>query len=149
MAGKGKPGPKKGITGAHLFQKGKSGNPDGRPSFYMSKKEWMDKNVSEERRLELLNSAMEKALSGNAEMLQFLLARLLPPAPADDTVDVDLRYKTHAERGDEIFAALSDKRITPAQAHMLFATLCNNVKLVEMTEIVDRIAALEKVQVIK
>lgn len=124
-------------------------NPKGRPANVLSKKEWMDKAVDDDTRRKILDVAVRKALEGRPSMIELILSRVLPPVANDDAIEIELRNKSHAQRGDEIFAALSEKRITPAQAHMLFATLCDNVKLVEMTEIVDRIAALEKAQVIK
>lgn len=131
-----------------LFKPGQSGNPAGRPPRYLSKKEWMEKNITEEMRIELLQRAYELALSAHkgTSLIEFFLARMLPPAVLDDAVDISFRGKSHKEKADEIFAALEEKRITPAQSHILFATLCDNVKLVEMTEIVERIKKLEESQ---
>jgi len=127
------------------FKKGQSGNPAGKKPSYLSKKEWMDKNITEEMRTEMLEHAYKRALtSKSTSLLEFFLARLLPPAAMDDAVEINLRGKSHKEKADEIFAALEDKRITPAQSHILFATLCDNVKLVEMTEIIERIKKLEE-----
>lgn len=124
-------------------------NPNGRPKNSLSKKEWMDKAVDDDTRRKILDVAIKKALEGKPSMIELILSRVLPPIANDDAIDIELRNKSHKERGDEIFAALSDKRITPAQAHLLFATVCDNVKLVEMTEIVERIKALETAQVSK
>lgn len=134
---------------ATQFKPGKSGNAAGRPSRVLSKKEWMDKEVDDKTKRRILKVAIDKALEGKPSMIELILTRVLPPVANDDAIEIDLRDKSHKERADEIFSALSDKRITPAQAHLLFATLCDNVKLVEMTEIIDRIKALEQSQIIK
>lgn len=134
---------------ATQFKPGASGNPKGRPIKSLSKKEWMDKHIDDPTKKKILDKCIELALNGKPSMIEVILTRLLPPLATDDAIDINLTDKTHQQRGAEIFAALSEKRITPSQAHILFATLCDNVKLVEMTEIVDRIKKLEEAQVVK
>lgn len=125
------------------FKPGVSGNPKGRVK-NVTRRKWMEDTLGQERKKKLLELAIERAFEGNQACIDLVLGRCLPPAITDDAVDIDLKNKTHSERGDEILTALSEKRITPSQAHMLFATLCNNVKLVEMTEVIERIKALEE-----
>lgn len=127
------------------FKKGVSGNPKGKPKT-VTRRKWMEDILGVERKTRLLEVAIEKALEGHAPSLELILGKCLPPAVTDDAVDINLKDKTHSEKGEEILNALTEKRITPSQAHILFATLCNNVKLVEMTEVISRIAALENIQ---
>src|ERR1700677_3331127 len=106
----------------------------------------MDGRYCRGRKKEILEVAINKALEGKPSMIELLLGRMLPPVSLDDAVDVNLKDKTHKERSEEILAAVTEKRISPGQAHILFAALCDSVKLAEMTEVIDRIKALEEAQ---
>ena len=133
----------------HLWKKGQSGNPLGRKAELISKRQWMDNQISEQTKIEILDVCVKKALAGKPSMIELILTRVLPPVTNDDTIDIELRGKNLKEKGEEVFVALSEKRLTPSQAHMIFAALCNNAKLIETTEILERIKVLEEAQKVK
>lgn len=128
------------------FEKGKSGNPRGRPK---------DTKTAELRAMlrphagELIERAVELAREGDTTALRLCLERILPPLKGKDgTVEVPglSRSKSLSEKGQKILAAAGTGKISPAEASTLMQALASQARIVEVDELERRIAALEKQQ---
>jgi len=74
------------------WQKGQSGNPDGRPIGSRNEATLVAQTLLEGEAEVLTRKAIRLATSGNAMLLKFFLERLLPPPPRnqeDDPVDLE------------------------------------------------------------
>jgi len=121
------------------FKKGQSGNPGGRHS----KLKWFYDKM-DGRQDDLMEKAIQMALDGDQQMLTFILSRHAPAIPKDDPIEIGFEEKSaHAEKGNKVLQLLSEGSITPAQAYMVFASLAQQVKIVESQEVIDRISKLE------
>ena len=130
------------------FKPNQSGNPDGRPkgSGY---RQQLFKALIEPHKEALFDTGINLALAGNEGMLRLFLERMLPSKPIDDTIDIDApKDLTKAcsllEYGENILKAVSQGQLTPQQAKTVMATIEMQRKNVEMSEIVDRVVAIER-----
>ena len=127
------------------FQKGQSGNPDGRPKGSINRNTMLRK-IIEPHKEELLNKAIALALDGNEQMLRLLLERMLPPKPKDEPVaGIDISGIDPRHDGVEIVQQVALGGLSPEEGNTLLMLVANNTKLMERTELLERLEALEAV----
>ena len=118
------------------FEKGKSGNPGGRPKGVKDKRAIFREMVEDNREL-LLGKAMEMAKDGNEAMLKLLLDRLLPARPKDNPLTTHLNFEgSFGERTKTILDGVSNGELTCSQAKDLSSVLnvCEMAKKLEDIE---------------
>jgi len=99
----------------------------------------------------LLDIAIKLALGGNEAMLRLFLERMLPPRPTDDTVTINLpngdikKADVLLTCGENILKAVGQCDVTPQQAKILMGSLEIQRTHIETSELVDRVAAIEKI----
>jgi hypothetical protein len=98
----------------------------------------------------LFETGIALALSGNETMLRLFLERMLPSKPNDEPIDLDIAEGLRTacgllESGENVLKAVSQGQLTPQQAKAVMATIEMQRKNVETCEIVDRVAAIERV----
>ncbi|MBF0283968.1 MAG: hypothetical protein HQL51_05865 [Magnetococcales bacterium] len=93
----------------------------------------------------LMEKAVQLALAGDPAALRLCLERLIPPVKAtDEAVQLpDLAGLSLADQGRVILAAVGRGEISPLQGNALLQGLGTLVRVVEATELEERIAALE------
>ena len=123
------------------FVKGQSGNPRGRPKGLVTQKKL---RASIEQDLPSILAAMiESAKAGDVQAAKLLIDRTIPALrPADGCISLPA-VDTLAGRGQAILDALAAGNLPPNVAATLMAALGTQAKLVEATELVARIEALE------
>ncbi len=121
------------------FEKGKSGNPSGRPkSDTANLKPLLAKHGKN-----VLQKVVDAALSGELTACKLILDRLYPPIKAQSaTVNIEAK-ETLTEQGQAVIASTLDGSIAPDIAQMIMNGLANQAKLIETTELIERIEALE------
>ena len=121
------------------FKKGKSGNPSGRPkSDTANLKPLLAKHGKD-----VLQKVVDTALSGDLTACKLILDRLYPAIKAQAaTVNIEAG-ETLAEQGQAIITSTLDGGVSPDISQMLLAGLANQAKLIETTELIERIEALE------
>ena len=75
------------------WEKGQSGNPDGRPIGSRNEATMVAQTLLEGEAEHLTRKAIKLAICGNAMLLKFFLERLLPPPPKnieDDPMDLNI-----------------------------------------------------------
>lgn len=126
------------------FEKGQSGNPAGRPPGIRDKRTAMRELLVPHAEA-LVAKAVEKALEGDTTALRICIDRLIPAAkPKDDPIELPAMTGTLADSGQAVLSAVAEGRISPEEAGALMTALASQARIVEVTEIEKRLAALEE-----
>jgi hypothetical protein len=92
---------------------------------------------------EIVKALVNAAKGGDVAAINLIYSRIVPPVKPSSE-DLSIRVKgTLQERGEAILSALSSGKIGPEQATLAMNALTAQSKLVEQSEILDRIAQLE------
>ena len=125
------------------FEKGQSGNPQGRP-----------KGVGQAEKLrqaieadvpDIITAMVDAAKDGDTSAAKLLLDRSIPAIkPTQQTASVDgLSGKTLSEQGAFIIEAMGSGDLSPEQAQQMLAGLASLSKIREVDDLVKRIEQLE------
>jgi len=126
------------------FKPGESGNPNGRPIGAKDRRT-MFREMVEPHSDELVNHAIEMALSGNEAMLRLLLDRLLPAKPKEEPLDnLNLSTGSLTERSNQVLAGMDNGTITPHQGNNLLHGLRDCAYIFEVDDLVKKVEVLEK-----
>jgi hypothetical protein len=92
--------------------------------------------------------AVELALAGDASALRICIDRIIPAAKAkDDSVTLPALNGSLADNAKVVVTALGAGELSPDEAATILSALATQARIVEVTEIEKRVAALEKGQV--
>jgi hypothetical protein len=128
------------------FEKGKSGNPKGRPQGSRNKATIACQNLIDGEAEALTLKAIELAKDGDITALRLCLDRLVPTRrdspvnfelPSIDTPS-DLSKATAT-----VAIAVSNGTLTPVEGELVSKTLQRHVKALELTDIEKRLQTLE------
>lgn len=123
------------------FQQGTSGNPQGRPP--RSDTEKAQRDAIRSALPGIIEELTQLALSGDVQAAKLLMDRALPSLrPVDTPVPVPLGNDL-AQASGAILAALATGSLTPDQAGSVAGVLASLARIREVTELEQRIAALE------
>ncbi len=129
------------------YSKGQSGNPSGRKLGSKNKRTQLAK-LLEPHAENLINKAVELALSGDVQALKLCLERLIPKANSN-RLKLDLRLAeltntdTISTVGKEIISNLISGQLTIDDAQKAFNILhqqCNIIEHVDMAQKLDEIS---------
>ncbi len=126
------------------FEPGQSGNPSGRPPGIRDSRVAM-RELLVPHAAALVAKAVELALSGDSAALRICIDRLIPAAKArDDPVSLPPLIGSLADKGRIVIGALADETLSPEEAGAIMQALATQARIVEVDEIEQRVAALEK-----
>ena len=132
---------------AGRFQKGRSGNPKGRPKGARNKTTVIAQNLLDRQAQALIKKVVRMALGGDLTCLRLCLERLVPPKK-DAPIDIELSRIAVAGDIPKLFSALSARLgeggLTIQEARSLIEMTEDARRLYELTELEQRISALEK-----
>lgn len=126
------------------FQKGKSGNPQGKPKGAKDKRTEL-RALLQPHAEELVLKAVEMALDGDIAALRICLDRLVPTVKAvSEPVNTDLPTTgTLTEQGIAIYQAMARGEVGVDEAGAFMQVLQGQVRITEASELTSRIEALE------
>ena len=131
------------------YKPGESGNPRGRPKGAKDKRTAF-RELLKPHAPALIERAVSLALEGDTTALKMCLDRLVSPLrPTSDAVNVALPKETGAtteglrSAGSAILKATTTGKISTEDARALAGLLEGQRKLIELSEIVERIEKLE------
>jgi len=129
------------------FEKGKSGNPKGRPQGCRNKATILAQNLLDGETEELVRKCVDMALAGDGTAMRICIERLIPPRK-DSPVNLDLPKMSCVDDTVKAMAVISsgvaDGEITPSEGQVLSGMVENYRKAIETTKLEERIGELEK-----
>jgi hypothetical protein len=128
------------VTGR--FQKGKSGNPSGKPKGAKDKRTEL-RSLFEPHRKALIKTVVEKALAGDTTALRICIDRLVAPVRGNP-VNIGNFSGTLSERGERVMEAIAQGSISAEDAVSLMSVIQMQTRIVESDELEKRLSALEK-----
>ena len=124
------------------FQPGQSGNPSGRPKDKTSAT-LIRKAIAKEMPA-IVQTVITAAKNGDLQACKVLLDRICPPLKAlAQPINVE-SGQSLTDSGANVIAATLSGEVPPDIGSQLITALTNQGKLIELQEINDRLARLEK-----
>jgi hypothetical protein len=128
------------------FQKGQSGNPNGRPRGARNKKTLLMEALVEGKAEAIVEKAVEMATNGDSTLIRLCLDRIWP-ARKERCVPFALpALRTAADAmkaAAEIAAAVAAGALTPGEAEHLSGFVANYLKALDAVEFERRLSAAE------
>jgi hypothetical protein len=129
------------------FQKGESGNPNGRKEGSRNKATLIAQALLDGEAEALTRKVIDQALEGDTVCLRVCLERLVPPRK-DAPVNISLPKVASAcdlpKATGVLLQAVAKGKLTPGEAHTLASILEAHRKTLEIADLESRIAALEE-----
>lgn len=125
------------------FVKGQSGNPKGKPPGPTARSKFRDQvNAAIPG---IVANLVQQAQAGDMQAVQMILARVIPPLkPTSDPAKLPMpRSGSLSDRGERIIAAAMAGTVAPDEAKALIDVLSAQAKLIEQSEIAQRLEAIE------
>ena len=128
------------------FQKGQSGNPDGRPKGSRNATTIALETLLDGQATALTQKAIDIALTGDMAALRLCLDRILPPRkdrPVSFALPPIESAQDAAATVSAVLKAVADGEITPADAGEISKLIEVYVKAFETAELAERVERLE------
>ena len=131
------------------FERGKSGNPSGRPQGARHAVTVLAEKLMHDDTEEVVKAVISAAKGGDMPAARLILERIAP-ARKDRPISFDMpeigAVADLPKATNAIIEAVSRGEITPSEASELGKLVDAHVKAIEVTELNDRIARLEEAQ---
>lgn len=128
------------------FQKGRSGNPLGRPKGTRNKATLLVEKLLENEAEGICRQAIELAKKGNIQAIKLVLDRILPPkkeAPIFIDLPVMKVGSDILEAVSRVAEAVCHGKISPSEGEMLTRIIDKQAKAIEVNEFEERLKCLE------
>jgi Asp-tRNA(Asn)/Glu-tRNA(Gln) amidotransferase B subunit len=124
------------------FTKGRSGNTRGKPVGKTSRARF--RFLAEKSLPEIVKKLVEAAKNGDMQAAKIIIDRCVPALrPTSDNIKI-ATTGTLAERGERLITAMNKGECSPDQAKSALDVLMAQSKLVEQSEITERLETIEK-----
>jgi hypothetical protein len=96
----------------------------------------------------LTRRAIEAAMNGNVQMMQFCLSRILPPPPRDEPVRLDgmpvcVDMTSSKDLSLYVLQKLADGKLTPSQANAISGIVERHIRCLQVTDLEHRLSLIE------
>jgi hypothetical protein len=126
------------------FKRGISGNPKGRP-VGIADRRTQARELFTQHRDELVATAVKLALDGDTTALRLCLDRVVPALkPAATPVVLPDFPPALAGKGELVLTHLAAGVIAPDEAHTIMQAIAAQVRVIEVSELEQRVRALEE-----
>lgn len=131
----------------HGFQKGKSGNPSGRPKGALNKTTMAVRELLDGEAEELTRKAVELAKGGDITALKLCLDRV-SPCPKDRAVTFTMpeeicKAESLPLMTAHILKAVGDGELTPSEGERISSIITAHARAIELNELEARVSKLE------
>jgi hypothetical protein len=131
------------------FRPGQSGNPAGKPRGARNRATMLAEEMLDGQARELIQKAIDLALSGDIDALRLCISRLCPPRkdrPVKISIPPIHTCEDVMEAHAKIIRAVASGKITPEEGSTISGLIENCRKSIETSDIERRILALEKAE---
>jgi len=125
-----------------MFRPGQSGNPAGRPKGIPNPQAKLRQAITAHVPA-IIDRLVAAALDGDTAAASLLLSRALPPAKPESLIHALPEAGSMAGRAEEVVTAAMAGNISPTAAGELIGVLAAQAKIVEISELAERMAAIE------
>lgn len=125
------------------FQPGQSGNPAGRPRGTPNPSARLRQAISQHVP-EIIDRLVRAALDGDVAAASLLMSRVLPPVKPESTTQALPDAGGMAERAEQVVAEAMAGNLSPTAAGELIGVLAAQAKIAEISELAERMAAIEE-----
>ena len=106
-------------------------------------------NLLKDEERALTRRAIESAMNGNVQMLQFCLSRLLPPPPKDEVIKLEGLppcddLKSARKLSSYVMEKLAEGVITPTQANVISGIVERHVRCLQSVDLEQRLMVIEE-----
>lgn len=136
----------KGKTRVMAFNKGKSGNPKGRPRGAKGKAAEL-RELLKPKAPDIVKKVVQLALGGDSTALRLCLERIIPPIKSkDEPVNIPNLDGTKplTEQAQVIITAIGSAEISPSEGSTILSAIASKARVDEIDELAKRIEALEE-----
>lgn len=131
------------------FQKGKSGNPAGKPKGCKNKLTLLAQNLMSDQSERLIKKTINLALEGDRTALKLCMERILPPVkdlPIALSIP-DLNQEGVSKKLMEIILSqVANSELSPNQGQAVSSIVESYQRAIEVNNIEERVLALEEVE---
>ena len=125
------------------FTPGQSGNPAGRPKGIPNPQARLRKSI-EDHVPAIITRLVEAALDGDTAAASLLFSRCLPQVKPETFVPPVFDGGGMADRAEQVAAEAMAGNLSPTAAAELISILAAQAKIIEISELTERLAALEE-----
>ena len=133
----------------HLFQPGRSGNPNGRPKGRRNRSSMAAEALLNGKSEAIPRRCIDLAMEGDSTALRLCLSRILP-VKRDRTIELDLPALEDSQDSlraiGTVLEAVGSGMITPSEGQAVASLLETHRRTFEVEELEHRIEALEAQQ---
>ena len=137
------------IQRGRPFERGKSGNPSGRPKGARNVATMLAEALLDGEASAITRKVIEKALEGDSAALRLCLERLLPPRrgrPVSFELSEIRAVDDAAKASASVLAACAAGALSLGEASEFMGLIASHVEILETAELEARITALERAQ---
>jgi hypothetical protein len=126
------------------WKKGQSGNPEGKKAGITARGRF--RQQVEAALPEIVDNVLQRARDGDMQAVKLILDRCVPALkPTSDAVTIPAtKTATLADRGLIVVHAATSGKLGPDDAQAVMALLTSQAKLVEQSEVIARLEAIEE-----
>lgn len=121
----------------------------GRPEGSRNRVSINTKNLLQDEGQALCRRAIESALNGNTQMLQFCLSRILPPPPKEVPVKLEgmpdcKDIPSSIELSRYVLNKVADGSLTPTQGTLISSIVEKHLRCLQLTDMEQRLSVIEE-----
>ena len=133
-----------------MFEKGQSGNPDGRPAGARNKRTLIQEaleKVYDDGEAGFWLAVTQSAKEGDSAAVMMLAARLVPPLKAMDLPIIlsGLEYGTLTEKANKIINSMGNGLISPGEATSMVNAITALCRVQEIDAMATRLITIERI----
>lgn len=120
----------------------------GRPEGSRNKVSISAMNLLKDEEIALSRRAIESAMNGNVQMMQFCLSRILPPPPKDEAIKLDGMpvcddMNSVQSLSSYVLEKLATGQLTPSQANIVSGIVERHIRCLQVTDLEQRLMLIE------